>query len=99
MKSRKTESENGGTTEVVETKHLTSDEFHKKFYESDIGKEILSKINTPFEVTEKNKALSTDEFKKWFSSRYRNSAWGSLKLLTSRYVIMIVVGINKRVGR
>eukprot|EP00529_Nitzschia_sp_RCC80_P004459 CAMPEP_0113521168 /NCGR_PEP_ID=MMETSP0014_2-20120614/44492_1 /TAXON_ID=2857 /ORGANISM="Nitzschia sp." /LENGTH=907 /DNA_ID=CAMNT_0000419101 /DNA_START=83 /DNA_END=2802 /DNA_ORIENTATION=+ /assembly_acc=CAM_ASM_000159 len=88
LKSRKTESENGGTTEVVETKHLTSDEFHKDFYESDLGKEILSKIDTPYEMTEKNKALTSDEFKKWVSSRYRNSGWGSLKLLTYRECLL-----------
>jgi ribonuclease I len=87
LKSTTSKAGDGGETEIVEIKHLTSDAFHTKFYESEQGKQILSKIDTPFEITDKNKALSTDEVKKWFSSRYRNSNWDSLKLLTYRYVL------------
>jgi ABC-type multidrug transport system ATPase subunit len=66
------------------TKHLTSEEFRQKFYESDQGKQILEKIDSPFEITEKNKALNTDKVKKWYSKRYRNTSMGSLKLLIYR---------------
>lgn len=81
-----TKSSGGADEEAanVQPKHLTNDEFHRKFYESDLGKTIIEKIDAPFEVTEKNKALFTDEVKKYFTQRYRNSGMESLKLLVYR---------------
>ena len=79
--------ENKGDTEI--RKHLTSDEFHETFYETEQGKKILQQVDTPFEMTEKNKKLLTEDVKKWFGNRYRNSNMDSLKLLIYRYVIAL----------
>ncbi len=76
-----------GTVESASL-HLTSDEFHSKFYASERGKEILKKLESEPEpeAVEHNKAImsSSDDIKKLYKTRYRNSALASLKLLIQR---------------
>ncbi|MGK3734875.1 MAG: hypothetical protein ACI8RD_004789 [Bacillariaceae sp.] len=73
---------------VEAPKHLTTDEFHLKFYESEQGKKILKALETPVEVTDNNKSLQTDKVKKYYRNRYRNSSLASLQLLVSRECLL-----------
>ncbi len=57
-------------------KHLTTQEFHEKFYASDLGKSILEKIEKPQDTPAVVKTMAT--------IRYRSSTWQSLKLLIDR---------------
>jgi len=80
-----TESDSSGDEALIETpKHLSSEEFHKKFYESDLGQKILAGLEKPIEVSENNQEIVTDELLKYMKTRFRNSSWGSLKLLVYR---------------
>lgn len=58
-------------------KHLTTQEFHDRFYASEMGKNILAKIeqeqDPPLEIV---KSMAT--------KRYRSTSWQSLKLLVNR---------------
>ncbi|KAG7350244.1 ABC-2 type transporter-domain containing protein [Nitzschia inconspicua] len=65
-------------------KHLTSEEFHTKFYESELGRQILEKVSKTFEPTENNAKLATEAVIKMMGQRFRNSSWDSLKLLSYR---------------
>ena len=63
--------------------HLSSDEFHRRFYESEKGKDILENVENP--IGEKNPQLRGNEaFRRWFANRFRNSWTTSLKLLIRR---------------
>ena len=67
--------------------HLTSDDFRQKFYASQRGKELLEKLKVEpeQETVEHNRSIySSDDVKKLYSSRYRNTAMASLRLLIQR---------------
>lgn len=72
--------------------HLTSDEFHTKFYASEQGKKILAKLAAPLEqkVADYNKDLvaSNEAVMKLYKDRYRNSALASLRLLIHRECLL-----------
>lgn len=70
--------------------HLTSNEFHLKFYESELGKKILDSLDAPAEGMDHNEEIiaSNQDVKKLFTNRYRNSALGSLKLLVARECLL-----------
>jgi len=67
-------------------KHLTTEEFRTKFYESEQGKKILQKLETLVDTN--NESKSTDAIKKYYQSKYRNSALESLKLLVNRECLL-----------
>jgi hypothetical protein len=74
---------------VEAPKHLTTDEFHLKFYESEQGKKILKELESPVEMTDNNKSLlENDKVKKYYSNRYRNRSLASLQLLVSRECLL-----------
>lgn len=56
--------------------HLTTQEFHDKFYASEIGKNILEKIEQQQDTPAVVKTMAT--------VRYRSSSWQSLQLLIDR---------------
>ena len=67
--------------------HLSSEEFHTRFFESEKGKDILEKVENP--IGEKNPHLRGNEaFRRWFANRFRNSWTTSLKLLIGRECIL-----------
>jgi hypothetical protein len=68
--------------------HLTSDQFHTTFYESDLGKKILEELDTPFEITKNNSEIVTEAMRKMMGSKYRNNWYGSLKLLAHRECLL-----------
>jgi ABC-type multidrug transport system ATPase subunit len=86
------ESRRGGQNEEgpveATTKHLTSEEFRVKFYESEQGKKILEEVSKPYEVSDNNRNNVTDELIKYLGHRYMNSAWSSLKLLVYRECLL-----------
>lgn len=57
-------------------KHLTTQEFHDRFYASEMGKNILEKIEQQQDPPDVVKSMAT--------IRYRSSSWQSLKLLIDR---------------
>lgn len=76
---------------VEASHHLTPDEFHSKFYESELGKKILHELgtmDTPCRYEERNKNIITEAVKEYFGYRYRNSFLGSLKLLVRRECLL-----------
>jgi len=73
---------------VEKPKHLTTDEFYLKFYESQQGKKILKKLETPHEATSNNERSITDAIKKYYRTRYRNSSLASLQLLVGRECLL-----------
>ena len=79
---------------IVETpnRHLSSDEFHAKYYESELGKEILKKIESPVEPQDREHNVklmhSNDGLKKMFTNRYRNNCFVSLRLLMGRELLL-----------
>lgn len=87
----------------VETpKHLTTDEFHLKFYESEQGKKILKELESPVERTDSNTRLESDKVTKYFRNRYRNSSLASLQLLVSRECLLWwrdKAGIKSRIAQ
>ena len=96
--------DHGGTIEYPG--HLTSNEFHTKFYESAIGKKILEKLEDTLKEgeTEQSRDLisSNEAVKKLFKDRYRNSSLGSLRLLIRREFLLWwrdKAGIKARVAQ
>lgn len=87
----------------VETpKHLTTDEFHLKFYESEQGKKILKELESPIKRTDNNKSLESDKVTKYFRNKYRNSSLASLQLLVSRECLLWwrdKAGIKSRIAQ
>jgi ABC-2 type transporter len=82
--------------------HLTPEQFHIKFYESDLGRKILEKLDTPFEATQMNAEICTKAVKKWMGSKFRNSSYASLKLLVHRECLLWwrdKAGIKTRVAQ
>lgn len=62
-------------------RHLSSGEFHTKFYESERGKQILEKVNAPFlEPAETTRVCA--------SHRYRNDGITSFKLVAKRELLL-----------
>lgn len=87
---------------AASAKHLTSEDFHTKFYESYMGKKILEEVSKPFEPTTKNAQIATDAVKKSMGQRFRNSSWDSLKLLVHRECLLWwrdKAGIKTRVAQ
>jgi ABC-type multidrug transport system ATPase subunit len=87
---------------VESPKHLTSNEFHTKFYESEKGKKILEQIAQPFEPTENNVKIATAALVKQIGQRFRNNGLGSLKLLVNRECLLWwrdKAGIKTRVAQ
>ena len=68
--------------------HLSSDDFHAKFYSSERGKEILEKLRSEPQQNEceqsKDSTKSDETIKTLYKQRYRNSSWSLLRLLTQR---------------
>lgn len=62
-------------------KHLSTEEFHQKFYESELGQAILSYIDSP--NNEPNELL-----KSVAKVRYANSTFQSFKLLVQRELLL-----------
>ena len=65
-------------------KHLNSEEFSAKFYESEMGKSIVEKVNAAVESPSNENA----SLKEWVGERYKNSWLGSLKLLVAREMLL-----------
>mmetsp|Transcript_11959 Transcript_11959/g.19207 ORF Transcript_11959/g.19207 Transcript_11959/m.19207 type:complete len:360 (-) Transcript_11959:12-1091(-) len=67
--------------------HLTADELHEKFYESEYGRKILDQVNQEIGIVnphlQGNKAVE-----KWFGSKFRNGSYKSLKLLVHRECLL-----------
>lgn len=61
--------------------HMTTKEFHARFYESERGRAILAKLEEPMEK-------APDNLRAKASVRYRNSTFESLKLLTQRELLL-----------
>lgn len=67
-----------------EAASFTSEEFSQKFYESELGKSILKKLDSELEgLQDENEAL-----KEWMKQTYRNDWYGSLKLLVQREMLL-----------
>jgi ABC-2 type transporter len=93
---------NAGGNADAPARHLTPDEFHTKFYDSDLGKKILEELDTPVEISKTQTELVTDEIKQFYGARFRNSSCQSLKLLIQREFILWwrdKVAIYYRVGQ
>ena len=79
--------EKGEIVTSEKPKHLTADEFHEKFYASELGKKILGKLDAPpKEIQEQYKG--DDAIIKWSGNRFQNSGWESLKLLVYRECLL-----------
>jgi ABC-type multidrug transport system ATPase subunit len=78
----------GKESSVESPKHLSSDEFHVKFYESEHGKKILQNVSKPFEPTENNVKIATAALVKQMGQRFQNSRLASLKLLVNRECLL-----------
>jgi hypothetical protein len=61
--------------------HLSTDEFHKKFYESDLGQDIRERLDAPG-----GEAPAT--LKSLAKVRFQNSWYQSLKLLVQRETLL-----------
>ena len=105
---KKEEKAEGNDGEVEATaaepkKHLTSNEFHEKFYESDLGKKILEDLATPYDKKEEQfKGDSATAIAKWAGRRFQNSSLASLKLLVYRECLLWwrdKAGIRTRVAQ
>lgn len=72
-------SSGGKDEEVPARKHLTTDEFVERFYSSSRGKAILERLETPVEDP-----AAADIIRSIGSSKYANSTYNSLKLLSAR---------------
>ncbi|KAL3909715.1 MAG: hypothetical protein SGILL_007978, partial [Bacillariaceae sp.] len=84
------------------SKHLTSEEFHIKFYESEKGKKILEEVSKPHEKSDNNRKNVTEELMKYLGHRYMNGVWSSLKLLVYRECLLWwrdKAGIKTRVAQ
>jgi hypothetical protein len=72
--------------------HLTSDEFHSKFYASEKGKKILEKLETlpELNIVEHNQELmsSSEDVRNLYKNRFRNSSLASLRLLINRECLL-----------
>eukprot|EP00536_Pseudo-nitzschia_multiseries_P009814 jgi/Psemu1/242415/estExt_Genewise1.C_2850020 len=69
--------------------HLSSDEFHSKFYESEHGQKILKILDAPIEKKKRNSDLfAFEKVRKQYTKRYRNSSLRSLKLLIARECLL-----------
>jgi hypothetical protein len=66
------------------TQHLTSEEFSSKFYESELGQNILAKLGSDI----KSPVNENDALKVWMQEKNRNNWFGSLKLLISREMLL-----------
>mmetsp|Transcript_17034 Transcript_17034/g.39117 ORF Transcript_17034/g.39117 Transcript_17034/m.39117 type:complete len:1432 (-) Transcript_17034:3850-8145(-) len=70
-------------------RHLSSDEFHSKFYESEFGQKILETLHVPIEVHKRNSELfALQEVRELYTKRFRNSSMQSLKLLIAREFLL-----------
>jgi hypothetical protein len=61
--------------------HLSTDEFHKKFYESDLGLDIRERLDAPH-------GDPPASMKSMASVRFKNSWYQSLKLLVRRELLL-----------
>jgi hypothetical protein len=65
-------------------KHLSSEEFSTKLYESEQGKRIIAKVDAGVAGQEEENAA----FKQWMVQRYRNNWISSLNLLIKREMLL-----------
>jgi hypothetical protein len=85
----------------AETKHLTPDEFHDKFYESELGQNILREVEKAVGVPNPE-LMGNEVMQKWVGNRFRNGTFESLKLLIYRECLLWwrdKVGIRTRIAQ
>eukprot|EP00547_Thalassionema_nitzschioides_P003473 CAMPEP_0194202806 /NCGR_PEP_ID=MMETSP0156-20130528/2735_1 /TAXON_ID=33649 /ORGANISM="Thalassionema nitzschioides, Strain L26-B" /LENGTH=1424 /DNA_ID=CAMNT_0038928407 /DNA_START=109 /DNA_END=4383 /DNA_ORIENTATION=+ len=87
--------------EAPEPSHLTPDQFHEKFYGSELGKKILEELEKPVDKNKNAHLENLDAIRKWFGSRFRSTSYESLKLLVKRECLLWwrdKAGIKTRIG-
>jgi hypothetical protein len=67
---------------AVSEQHLTPDQFHRKYLESEIGKVLVDKVNSPVEDD------SSGVIREMASRRFRTSAFKALQLVASRELLL-----------
>jgi hypothetical protein len=72
--------EEGG---VAVLKHLSTNEFVEKFQASARGQEIMARLEAPFQD-----AATADFIRSIGSDKYKNSSYGSFKLLAYRELLL-----------
>lgn len=68
-------------------RHLTSQEFSAKFYDSEKGRQIIAEV-TKQETVHPDATSNNTAHHDWMQKKYRNSAWPSLKLVVSREMLL-----------